>query len=329
MSSVAESSFGVNDPAMAYHLAPLLLLFCATQSLLAQGMKDDFPVYVLPSNYSVGQWVPAAVVWWAGDDPARVQLSKALADSGFAVAVLDAAPEPKQLGVMLMGLRQRVRVAQGGLHAVILNRQPQALAGLLAHGHEFQTVTVCGPAASVDLAAVKRLRTRRVRSMATSDAGEIRDHLLACYEDRRVGGVAGEVSRTLDSFHDAAAVADEDRYFAILPKEAVFLGTDATERWTGDEFRTFAMRYFRRKSAWTYVPLQRSVTLSEGGKTAWFDEVLDNASYGECRGSGVLVRRGAGWVLLQYNLTVPVPNDLMAGVAQQIRQHLDDARASK
>ena len=42
--------------------------------------------------------------------------------------------------------------------------------------------------------------------------------------------------------------------------------------------------------------------------------------------SHFLRRRGGRWVLRQYNLTVPVPNDLMAGVAQQIRTFLDAER---
>jgi len=61
------------------------------------------------------------------------------------------------------------------------------------------------------------------------------------------------------------------------------------------------------------------------GKLVWFDEALDNAGYGECRGTGVLQERDGGWVLLQYNLTVPIPNDLMGGFAKQIRVHLDGA----
>ena len=106
----------------------------------------------------------------------------------------------------------------------------------------------------------------------------------------------------------------------------MFLGTDATERWTLEEFRAFAMPYFQRPSAWTYVPQVRHVQLAPGGDVAWFDESLGHARLGECRGTGVLVRRGGRWVLQQYNLTVPVPNDLMAGVAQQIRTFLDAER---
>lgn len=283
----------------------------------------------MPATHEASSWVPTVALWWSADDLARTKLRDSLTGSGFAVVVLDGTPEPKALGAALMELRQRVRIAQGGLHAVIATGEKLALASLLAQRHEFQTVTVCGVAAAADLASVRRLRTRRVRSMATTDATQLRDHLLAWHKERQVPGIAGDVSRTLDSFHDAAAVADEDRYFAILPNDSVFLGTDATERWTGKEFRAFAMRYFKLKSAWTYVPLERHVTLSGDGKMAWFDEALDNASYGECRGTGVLVKRDGHWALLQYNLTVPVPNDLMGGVAKQIRAHLDRVKGGK
>jgi hypothetical protein len=74
--------------------------------------------------------------------------------------------------------------------------------------------------------------------------------------------------------------------------------------------------------------LERHVTLSSDGKLAWFDEALDNAGYGECRGTGVLQKRDGRWVLLQYNLTVPVPNDLMGDVAKKIRAYLDSPRGA-
>ena len=51
---------------------------------------------------------------------------------------------------------------------------------------------------------------------------------------------------------------------------------------------------------------------------AWFDELLDNENYGECRGSGVLTRTLGGWKILQYNLTLTVPNDVAASVVELI-----------
>lgn len=134
------------------------------------------------------------------------------------------------------------------------------------------------------------------------------------------------IERTLDGFHDAASKADEARYFSILAGNGVFLGTDDSERWTAREFRAYAHPFFSQGKGWTYTTRERHITLSERGDIAWFDEQLDNAKYGRCRGSGVLVLvpdapAGGGWKIAQYNLTVPIPNDLLEGVAKQIREH--------
>ncbi len=51
---------------------------------------------------------------------------------------------------------------------------------------------------------------------------------------------------------------------------------------------------------------------------AWFDELLDNAAYGVFRGSGVLLLQRGNWRIAQYNLSFPVPNALLPGLAQQI-----------
>ena len=100
----------------------------------------------------------------------------------------------------------------------------------------------------------------------------------------------GQVAAALDDFHDAAAKGDEERYFGRFAPEGVFLGTDATERWTVEAFRSWGERYFQRPSAWIYVPVSRHIGFSPDGDVAWFDETLGNAHLGECRGSGVLRR---------------------------------------
>ena len=53
---------------------------------------------------------------------------------------------------------------------------------------------------------------------------------------------------------------------------------------------------------------------------AWFDERLDNASYGETRGSGVLRLTEDGWKIEQYVLSFAVPNDAARDVVAVIRQ---------
>ncbi len=127
------------------------------------------------------------------------------------------------------------------------------------------------------------------------------------------------VEQTLDAFHAAAARADEAAYFALFAPHGVFLGTDATERWEKAAFQAFAHPYFAKGTAWTFVPRDRHVAFSSDGRVAWFDELLDSATYGECRGSGVLEKIGGAWKVQQYNLTIPLPNDLAKDVVAQIR----------
>lgn len=132
---------------------------------------------------------------------------------------------------------------------------------------------------------------------------------------------ARAIAEQLDDFHDAASKADGERYFKHFADGAVFLGTDATERWTQDEFKAYAEPYFSKGKGWTYVAVDRNVTLSSDRTIAWFDERLEAPHMGECRGSGVMVLVGKTWKIAQYNLTIPVPNDLAKGFVQQIREY--------
>lgn len=131
-----------------------------------------------------------------------------------------------------------------------------------------------------------------------------------------------QVARVLDAFHHNASVPDESAYFALFAPEGVFFGTDATERWTVDEFRPYAHKRFATGQGWTYVPRagSRHVEFDPTGQVAWFDEILDNEHYGETRGTGVLRLVGGEWKIAQYHLTIPVPNELADTVVQMIRR---------
>lgn len=118
-----------------------------------------------------------------------------------------------------------------------------------------------------------------------------------------------ELHRVLESFHEAAHVGDAARYFGHLADDAVFLGTDPSERWSKAEFESFATPYFADGHGWTYTPRERQVDLSADGRLAWFDELLENHKYGTCRGSGVLVQEHGQWRIIQYNLSFVLPND--------------------
>ena len=128
------------------------------------------------------------------------------------------------------------------------------------------------------------------------------------------------VGEVLDKFHDAASRADGNLYFSLFAKDAVFIGTDATERWSVDEFRAFAEPYFSKGRGWTYTKTERRVYVATGGETAWFDEMLWNEKYGTCRGTGVLVLTDDGWRIAQYHLTFPIPNDLSAEFTARIKE---------
>ena len=139
-----------------------------------------------------------------------------------------------------------------------------------------------------------------------------------CPSAGAAGSEAEAVGAVLDAFHRAASEADGDRYFGFFAEGAVFLGTDASERWSVEEFEAFAEPYFSVGRGWTYTPQERHVVIAADGVTAWFDELLSNEAYGTCRGSGVLLLTESGWRIAQYNLSIPIPNELAAEIVAMI-----------
>lgn len=129
------------------------------------------------------------------------------------------------------------------------------------------------------------------------------------------------VAAVLDDWHRAAASADGPRYFGHMAEEAVFLGSDGTERWDKRAFQAFAQPHFAHGKGWTFTPTRRAIAWAAGGSVAWFDEDLASTHMGPCRGSGLLERRDGTWKLLQYNLSVPIPNALLKDVKAQIAAH--------
>ncbi len=129
------------------------------------------------------------------------------------------------------------------------------------------------------------------------------------------------VNTALDQVHEQAARADFDAYFALYSDKAVFLGTDATERWPIADFKAYARPRFEDGGGWEYHVLERHVDFAPDGNVAWFDERLENVNMGETRGSGVLLRENGAWKIAQYNLTVLVPNELARDIVQRIREY--------
>lgn len=131
-----------------------------------------------------------------------------------------------------------------------------------------------------------------------------------------------QINAMLDSFNRAAARADFKTYFDYYTDDAVFTGTDATERWEKPAFMVWAKPIFDKGRAWDFTALERNIYFDETGKLAWFDELL-KTQMKICRGSGVLVKQGNDWKLKQYILSTMVPNDKLDSVLPMKAQQED------
>ncbi len=132
------------------------------------------------------------------------------------------------------------------------------------------------------------------------------------------------VSAVLDNLHDAASKADYERYFSNYSTHAIFFGTDITERWPIDEFKAYTKARFEKGRGWTYKKTSRYIYFSADKKTAWFDEILVNENYGETRGTGVLIVENNAWKVVQYHLTIPIPNALAREVVAMIKKQKEE-----
>jgi ketosteroid isomerase-like protein len=122
-----------------------------------------------------------------------------------------------------------------------------------------------------------------------------------------------KINATLDSWHKAATNAEFDTYFSLMTSDGVFIGTDATENWQNEAFKTFSKPYFDKGKAWNFSSLQRTIYLNKNQDTAWFDELLDTQMK-ICRGSGVLIKVENEWKIAHYVLSMTIPNELTTEV---------------
>lgn len=135
-----------------------------------------------------------------------------------------------------------------------------------------------------------------------------------------------QINAMLDSFNRAAARADFNAYFNYYTEDAIFTGTDATERWDKPAFMAWAKPIFQKGRAWDFTALERHIYFDTTGRLAWFDELL-NTQMKICRGSGVLVKQGNDWKIKQYILSTTIPNDQLDSVIN-IKARLEDSLIS-
>ncbi len=145
--------------------------------------------------------------------------------------------------------------------------------------------------------------------------------LVACMEQKETEQPTptASVDVVLQGWHKAAATGDFEGYFNYFEDSAsIFIGTDATERWTVAQFAPWAKPAFADGKAWDFTAFNRHIYYSDDKTLAWFDEELDTPNLGLCRGTGVLKLVGTEWKIVHYNLAVPVPNEIVNDVRDSI-----------
>ena len=125
----------------------------------------------------------------------------------------------------------------------------------------------------------------------------------------------GAIDALIDGLHQDAHEANFQTYFDRYSVDAIFLGTDKTERWTVEEFKAYAKPAFADGHGWTYTVVERNWEGS--GNIRWFDEILFNEKLGNCRGTGVVELIEGEWKIAHYALTMLVPNEIAADVGAQ------------
>jgi beta-lactamase class D len=137
--------------------------------------------------------------------------------------------------------------------------------------------------------------------------------ILSLEASKPVDSIRISLDQLLTKWHSDAAEGNHDAYIGAMTHDGVYIGTDATEYWTTDQFSTWCKPYFDKKRTWDFTPFSRHVYLADDGQTAWFDELLDT-QMGVCRGSGVLQKKGGQWKIAQYVLSATIPNSALKQV---------------
>lgn len=126
------------------------------------------------------------------------------------------------------------------------------------------------------------------------------------------------IDQFLDQWHQAAADAKYEDYFGPIADTGIYVGTDASEVWTKEEFSSFAKPFFDDGRAWAFTAIKRNIYFLEND-TYFFNETLDTWM-GVCRGSGVIKKNEltGEFEIFQYVLSLTVPNDDIRDVMEVI-----------
>lgn len=129
-----------------------------------------------------------------------------------------------------------------------------------------------------------------------------------------------KIELVLDTLHSSASHGQLQDYLNCFAEKAVFIGTDASECWEIEAFSMLCRDNFEDGKGWTYVPIERLVSINKDLNCAWFYERLKHEDYVEARGSGTLIKTDDIWHIVQYVLSFPVPNELVKTLVREVRQ---------
>lgn len=123
-------------------------------------------------------------------------------------------------------------------------------------------------------------------------------------------GTIKNVAGFIDQWHQAASDANLELYFDMMSENAIYIGTDAGERWTKKEFYEYCEPRFLSKKTWNFKAYKRQIYFSKNQETIWFDELL-KTRMGICRGSGVIEKINGELKISHYHLSVTIKNEKM------------------
>lgn len=128
------------------------------------------------------------------------------------------------------------------------------------------------------------------------------------YTQNSVSNIKSTINILMDNWHKDAKDANFEKYFDAMDTQSVFIGTDANEVWSKNEFKNFSKPYFEKGTTWGFKNLKRNIYIHSSHKIVWFDEILDTWM-GICRGSGVLEEIDGVWKIKHYVLSITAPNE--------------------
>lgn len=126
------------------------------------------------------------------------------------------------------------------------------------------------------------------------------------------------ITNLLIKIRIAAEKADSDKYFSCLAENGIFFGTDPGERYTRDQLKAVLDPYFKKGIGWKHEIKQRHVYVGPNDKIGWFEEQSERDKVGTMRTTGVVMRKANDWVIVQYNVSILVPNEAVEDLVKLV-----------